>query len=83
MPRPEKTNNVVSEQVQHTNRVVQAQKMARGWKFRIKKVEELFYPCSENKGTDQLRSYCEADSHMQNVGFRMMRLIYIMHAIYA
>ena len=21
----------------------------------------LYYPCSENKGTDQLRSYCEAD----------------------
>ena len=24
-------------------------------------VEELYYPCSENKGADQLRSYCEAD----------------------
>ena len=29
--------------------------------FGLKKVEELFYPCSENKGADQLRSYCEAD----------------------
>ena len=44
-----------------TNGAVQAQKMARGWKFFIKKVEELYYPCSENKGVDQLRSYCEAD----------------------
>ena len=44
-----------------TNQAVQAQKMARGWKFWIYKVEELYYPCSENKGADQLRSYCEAD----------------------
>ena len=35
-----------------TNRAVQAQKMARDWKFWIWKVEELYYPCSENKGTD-------------------------------
>ena len=40
-----------------TNRAVQAQKMARGWKFRIHKVEELYYPCSENKGADQLSIY--------------------------
>ena len=25
----------------------------------IYKVEELYYPCSENKGADQLRGYCE------------------------
>ena len=24
-------------------------------------LEELYYPCSENTGADQLRSYCEAD----------------------
>ena len=49
---------------------------------------ELYCPCSENKGTDDLRSYCEADlrdckvdlrlrffiSYMQNVGFLMARL---------
>ena len=35
--------------------------MARGLKFRIKKVEGLYYPCSENKGADQLRGYREAD----------------------
>ena len=23
--------------------------------------EKLYYPCSEKKGADQLRSYCEAD----------------------
>ena len=28
--------------------------MARGWKFWIWKVEELYYLCGENKGTDQL-----------------------------
>ena len=44
-----------------TNRAVQSQKMARDWKFWIEKVEESYYLCSENKGADQLRSYCEAD----------------------
>ena len=39
------------------------------------------YPCSENKGADQLRGYREADlrllfSHMQIVGFLMRRLIF-------
>ena len=24
-------------------------------------MEELYYPCSENEGVDQLRSYCAAD----------------------
>ena len=33
----------------NTNRAVQSQKTARGWTFWIKKVEELFYPCSEKK----------------------------------
>ena len=44
-----------------TNRAVQPHKMARGLKIRIKKVEELYYPCSENKGADQLRGNREAD----------------------
>ena len=35
--------------------------MARDLKFRIKVEEGLYYPCSENKDTDQLRSYREAD----------------------
>ena len=39
-----------------TNRAVQAQKMARDGKCWILKVEELYYPCSENKGADQLPS---------------------------
>ena len=37
-----------------TNRTVQPQKMTRGLKFRIKVVERLYYPYSENKGADQL-----------------------------
>ena len=45
----------------YINRAVQPQKMARGLKFRIEEVEELYYPCSENKGADQLRGYREAD----------------------
>ena len=44
-----------------TNQAVQLQKIARGLKFRIKKVEGLFYLCSENKGADQLHGYREAD----------------------
>ena len=44
-----------------TNRAVQAQKMARGLKFWIQKEEELYYPCNENKGADQLRGYPKAD----------------------
>ena len=35
--------------------------MTRDGIFWIKKVEELYYPRSENKGADQLRSCCEAD----------------------
>ena len=35
--------------------------MARGLKFRIKKVEGLYYLCSENKGADQLCGHREAD----------------------
>ena len=46
-----------------TNWAVQPQKMARGLKFRIL-VEGLYYPCSENKGADQLCVYPEADLHL-------------------
>ena len=59
----------------NTNWAVQQQKMVRGLKFRIWKVEGLFYLCSENKGADQLRGSALLFSHMQNVGFLMMRLI--------
>ena len=45
----------------NTNRPVQSQKQARSSKLRILEEEKLYYPCSENKGADQLRSYCEAD----------------------
>ena len=44
-----------------TNCAVQAQKQARGWKFWILEEAVLYYPCSENKGADQLHSYCKAD----------------------
>ena len=42
-----------------TNRAVHRKKMDRALKFRIKKIEGFY--CSENKGADQLRGYCEAD----------------------
>ena len=44
-----------------TNQAVQPQKMARGLKLRISKVEGLYYLCSKNIGADQLRGYREAD----------------------
>ena len=37
-----------------TNRPVQSQKIVRGWKFWIQNVAELYCPCSENKGANQL-----------------------------
>ena len=44
-----------------TNQAVQPPEMARGLKFCIEEVEVFYYPSSENKGTDQLRGFCEAD----------------------
>ena len=56
-----------------TNRPVQSQKRARSLKFRIQEEEEeVDYPCSENKGADQLRGYREADLRLC---FRMCRLL--------
>ena len=71
---------VVSDQVRQ-KRAVQPQKMASGLKFWITVVEGPYYPYSENKGADQLRSYCAADMHlcfriMQKSGFVITRLIY-------
>ena len=44
-----------------TNGAAHPQKMARGLKFWFQEVEGLYYPCTENKGADQLRDYREAD----------------------
>ena len=44
-----------------TNQSVQSQKRARSLKFHIYEEEELYYLSSENKGADQLHSFCEAD----------------------
>ena len=40
---------------------VQPQKMAGSLKFQILGEEGLYYPCSENKGADQLHRYHEVD----------------------
>ena len=69
-PRHEKTNNVVSNK-SDTNQSVQSQKMARSLKFWIEKVEEMYYPFSENKGADQLHSYWEAGLYLW---FRICRM---------
>ena len=45
-----------------TDQSVQSQNMARSLKLWIKK--ELYYLCSDNKGADQLCSYCEADLYL-------------------
>ena len=44
-----------------TNRPVQPQKMAQGWKFRIEEEEGLYFASSKNKGADQLCGNREAD----------------------
>ena len=60
-----------------TNPAAQQQKMFECLKFRIKKVEGVYYLCSENKGTDQLRGHPSAFVlHMQRAGFLITRLIY-------
>ena len=46
-----------------TNRTVQPQKMVSVLIYRIKKVEGLYYPCSEKKGADQLCRYPTTDLH--------------------
>ena len=38
-----------------------SEKRARSFKIYIQVEEELYYPCSVNKGADQLCSYCEAE----------------------
>ena len=43
-----------------TNWPVHLQKMDRHLKFQILEEEELYFPHSENKGADQLCSYCTA-----------------------
>ena len=50
---------------------VQLQKMVRCLKFRIEEVEGLNYPCSENKGADQLRGNREADLRLR---FRICKM---------
>ena len=55
-----------------TNRAVQSQKKDRNLKFRIKEEEEVHYPCSENKGADQLLGHREADLRLC---FRICRLL--------
>ena len=55
-----------------TNRAVQTQKKVRSLKFRILEEDGLCYTCSENKGADQLRGYCEADLRLC---FRIYRLL--------
>ena len=45
----------------NTNQAVQSQKQAGSLKFQTLEEEEVYYPCSENKGADQLRGYREAD----------------------
>ena len=62
------------------NRAAQPQKMARDSKFRILKVEGLYYLCGENKDADQLRSYCTGDLRLcfricQKTGFLITRLV--------
>ena len=60
-PRCEKNRSSGFPTRSDTNRAVQPQKMARSLKFRITVEEGVYYPYCENKGADQLRSYCATD----------------------
>ena len=55
-----------------------ALKQDNGWKLEILDLISrgsvtVYYPCSENKGADQLPSYCKADLHLC---FRIQRLVF-------
>ena len=39
----------------------------------------MYYLCSENKGTDQLRSYCAADLHLYFCIFFLMAWLIYLH----
>ena len=68
-----------------TNQAVISLNMARGLKFWIQEEEGLYYPCSENKGADQLRGYREADLRLC---FRIYKVLFshdaaqLIHTIY-
>ena len=60
-PRHEKNQSSGFPTRSDTNWPVQSQKKATCLRFRILEEEGLYFRCSENKGADQLRIYCEAD----------------------
>ena len=73
-PRREKNRSSVFPTRSDTNRPIHPWKKAKIIKFGLNVEEELYYPSSENKGADQLRSYCEADLRLcfrigKNPGF--------------
>ena len=68
----EKTNNFGFPTRSDTNQAVQSQTKARSLKLWIQVEEKLYYPCSENKGADQLRGNREADLRLC---FRICRLL--------
>ena len=53
-PSREETNNVVSKQSYTIWLYSRRSRLSRCLEFWIKQDEELFYPCSENKGDDYL-----------------------------
>ena len=64
-PSHEKTNSLGFRPVPtQTAWSVQSQREARSLRFWVKVEKILNYLCSENKGADQLCSYCTADLHL-------------------
>ena len=67
----------VFDKVQHKSACTITEASSRGMKFWLYIKEELYYPSSENKGADRLRSYCRSAPlflHSQKSGFLMTRL---------
>ena len=65
----EKNNNFSSDQVLYSQR-----SLLETWNV-LKLM--MYYPCSENKGADQIRGYCEADpAPLFSVSFLMRRFLF-------
>ena len=66
---------MVSEQVRHKPNGTSTEDGKRLDIFYLK-LEELYYPCSKNKGASQIRSYCEAELRLC---FRMYAKCWFSH----
>ena len=60
-PLHEKNNNLGFRPGPTQNGLYSHRRWLEAVNFGFRKPKKLYYPCSANKGADQLHSYCEAD----------------------